>query len=272
MESANEFSIAEFTATKEPLNDMKHDVVFAIQLIQVDVLENYVLLSSDMSSALYGKHLSRDEITNMTYNPLAFQKLIRFLNIKGIPIVEISKHREYVTARADVTKWNELFNTEFRMFQHISGQVDPIIRTTTYHLPIELKAYVRSVFNTVQFPVKSHKQIKLEAYARTGHESIYDGYVYPTFLNSLYSISITGTADGSQCVYSTIGQILDTTDLTTFQYQFSTAHTTSFTQIGGGTVGAGLCADANNVANCGESNVDVQWITSVAPVAPLTYW
>eukprot|EP01042_Synura_sphagnicola_P004745 gene4746-biopygen5084 len=52
----------------------------------------------------------------------------------------------------------------------------------------------------------------------------------------------------------------------------STAHTTSFTQIGGGTVGAGLCADANNVANCGESNVDVQWITSVAPVAPLTYW
>eukprot|EP01042_Synura_sphagnicola_P006722 gene6722-biopygen7088 len=103
MESANEFSIAEFAATKEPVNDMKHDVVFAIQLIQVDVLENYVSLSSDMSSAF-------------------------------------------------------------------------------------------------------------------------------------------------------------------------TAHTTSFTQLGGGTVGAGLCADANNVANCGESNVDVQWITSVAPVAPLTYW
>lgn len=135
--------------------DTVHEVIFSVKLNNINELEEIVREISDPRSGKYGKHLTRKQVADLTANPSASVSIEKFLLERGINISKRSKYGEYITARARVSAWEELFETTFHDFQRLSpmeGSIDHFIRCEQYSLPVEIEEHISAVFNTVQIP------------------------------------------------------------------------------------------------------------------------
>ena len=73
----------------------------------------------------------------------------------------------------------------------------------------------------------------------------------------------------TQAVYESLGEAFSQQDLTTFQNAFGLPVQGVSTFIGDGVHSNGVCSTESN---CGEANLDVQYLMAVAPNTPTTYW
>lgn len=139
-----------FIQVKEsPLEEM-HELVFAIQQKNLDQIEQILNDVSNPSSANYGKHLTKQEVDELTVNHDGHRQVLEFLSLIGAEIV--SSNDNYITTKAKIQTWNQSLNTVFHEYQHVK-KATTVQRCVDYSLPEDIASQVSSVMNTVQFPV-----------------------------------------------------------------------------------------------------------------------
>jgi tripeptidyl-peptidase-1 len=138
----------------KPNPDSIHEVVFSIKPKNIESMTAILNDISNPASPNYGKHLSMEEVQEMTTNPEGTTIVKNYLITSGIEIINESPDGSFITAQAPISTLEAILSTRFSIFQNTQRSQETIIRTEQYFLPTEISKYVTSVKNTVQFPIK----------------------------------------------------------------------------------------------------------------------
>jgi tripeptidyl-peptidase-1 len=253
----------------------KHRVEIFIKQRNMDKLHDVLMRVSDPSHADYGKHWSRDEIFAMTGNAGGSREVSRYLEAHGARVVGRAAYEESLTVEASIGVWEKLLATEFHEFHHEDWSVtgEKMVRSLEYSLPSELHEHVEHVFHVSDFPPKVHgdpviQNVRSPMSYTSPLGTIYNGYVTPAFLNQLYNIaSNTGSALTKQAIFASLGQYFSPNDLSRFQSLMGIPIDRIDGNIGlKGHISDIMCA--TNVNDCGESNLDVQYLMGIAQNVP----
>ena len=256
--------------------DHVHEVVFAVQQKNVDLLIQLLHKVSDPDSRFYGQHRSRIEIEEIASNPTSKIFLLNYLQDSGATITAESVFGEYITAQAPVSLWEQMFQTEFYKFHHSSEEekgVVEIIRAEKYSVPLVLHEHVTSVFQTIQMiqnrwgrPVIY--QVRQSTSVLQNHLVL--GSIQPEKLNRYYSIdNNTGSSLSSQAVFQSNNQYVSPNDLASFQKAFKLPKQDIATFVGGGK-NDDICTAIPET--CSEGNLDMQYIMAISQGTPTTNW
>jgi subtilase family serine protease len=141
-----------------------HSVSFHLTGLNADVLEKRLQESSNPKSPSYGKHMTRDEVRELTTDFEGLTKVEQFLHdlneqmvAEGSGEIKVTKKTDSsITAEASIGTWERAFNTTFYRVKHAHGDgtSEMINRARRYFLPEELARHVRTVMGTVQMPVQ----------------------------------------------------------------------------------------------------------------------
>lgn len=257
-----------------PDKTISHDVVFVVAPKNMDQLERVLYDVSSTHSPNYGKHWSRKEVEDLTHNKEGHELIMKYLRDNHVTVTKVSSYGNYIHARAELSKWETLFATEFHQYQ-LAHLDRPLHRCLSVSLPTELIPHVQGIFNTVQFPhpwKRNRREVdaatlnlwESEAFQSTS----YAGYVYPGLINQYYNVTNnTASFRVSQAVYESLNQQMSPSDLTYFQ-NFFHLPVQPITRDVGGNANDAKC-DGNT---CGEANLDIQYLMGIAQHANTTFW
>lgn len=264
--------------------DSIHRIDFVIKYRNIKQLEEALTSVSNPHSSEYRKHWTRSQIAELTADKVASRKVVKFFEKHKINIIWRSAHEEHITAEASIDTWETILNTKFYSFQHILWKsTSSVSRALEYSLPVELHKHVEWVFNVIDFPPilppsnPTIRPIPLSDLPVTPDEPISDsntrietqtrllsGYVTPGLLNRYYSV-ITNLASTltSQAVFASLGQTFSPRDLTSFQTFMNIPSQSIAGNIGlTGRIRNTACS--KSISDCMESNLDFQYLTSMA--------
>ena len=257
--------------------DHIHEVLFAVEQRNLDVLTEMLHDISDPNSSNYGRHKSRAEIEAISSNPESHDAIIRYLVESGATVTSQSLNGEYITAHAPISLWEDLLKTEFFVFHYTQSRGDTVIalvRAEEYSVPRDLHRHVASVFQTIQMPlsiwgnpvihgiVDNHSDI---------HANLVTGYISPEILKYQYEIVDDGTGSNksTQAAFGSIGAFFSPQDLTSFQNRFNLTVQPVTTFVGGHS-NDDVCTFAPEL--CSESNLDIQNLMGTSQYSPTTHW
>ena len=146
-----------------------HELVFIVQERNIDELESILLDISDPTSPNYGQHLKRQDIIDLTSDPVLHKEVTTYLERAGATLVEEEAFSSHITARGSIDLWNRMLNTEFYSFSslhtngesELGGQVADTryIRTDKYFVPSCLDKHVVSILNTIGIPELTSRRL-----------------------------------------------------------------------------------------------------------------
>eukprot|EP01032_Pedospumella_encystans_P018131 gene18131-20647_t len=261
----------EITKKNRVQSDVLHRVVIVRKQSNLEKLEEILLDVSDPASANYGHHLSKDNIAALTANPEAVDSITDFLVANNINDWNASRYDDYISAVGPVHVWERLFDTQFYEFEHALLPGKRFIRCLKYSLPEYLSDHMEGVLNTVQFP-DHHvgKRLHIESHKVSNKDTESTGTVTPALLNQVYNIaSNTGNPLTNQAVFATTDQTFSPSDLSIFQGAYNLPQESIAANVGGH-VADDACV--NDINDCMEANLDVQYIMAVAQNVPTTYY
>ena len=284
-----------------------HDVTFAVKQNNLDKVKERLLAASAPGSTV--PYFTRAEVHNLTKNVVGTRTVLRWLRSEGVAIRSVLGHGAYIRARANTSTWSRLFQTSFAHLSLAGDELTQVLRAIEpVSIDAELSPHVVGILQTTQLPpitakprpsgARSHMSSDVTSarmfaeYWYTYDEdhspppSPYGGFdqpppspplqlITPAHLRSFYhipevgSIGIAQAGAVTQAVYESLGQAFSPQDLTTFQNQFGLPVQGVSTFIGDGVHSNGACSTESN---CGEANLDVQYLMAVAPNTPTTYW
>jgi tripeptidyl-peptidase I len=139
-------------------HDYIHEVTFVVRQRNMDELAKILHDISNPASSNFGQHLSREEVAQLTTNPLSRDIITSYLQSNGATISSETSYGEYITANARIEVWEKMLKTEFYSFQQTqrNGHVCEIVRTERYWIPKELDLHIESVFKTIELPDQPH--------------------------------------------------------------------------------------------------------------------
>ena len=249
---------------------LSHDVIFVVRQKNIGLLERILLDVSDPLSRNYGKHMSWEEIGNLTAVPDSAEKIKTFLRAAGASIVSETPFQEYITARGSIQMWEDMFETTFHHYsigeEHYFGS-HKILRTEVYSVPISLDALVVSVLNTVQIPSwrsQKSESIRSAVYRPSSHSlSEITEKTTPAKLLAAYNIDSTaGSPRATQAVFQTLNQSMSPSDLLTFQIAYNVPITKIKSAPGGHADADEFCR--KTPSDCAEASLDTQYMTAIS--------
>lgn len=261
--------------------EVTHDVVFVVKHKNLDELSRILYETSDPSSSNYGKHMSREEVANLTSNPDSLESVRKYLVEQGVAIISTTKYGDRIKARAPISLWEEMFNTEFHTFSYLLEGVvgnnsssqntkNNLVRTAKYYLPECLDEHVESVFNTVQMPNIRHNSVILTSTSASTRLQAITGAITPAVLNKAYHINRNqGHPRATQAVYESLGQSYSPADLSEFQRIYSLPIIPVNMSIGGHSTTSAYCKSNSDL--CSEGSLDIQYMMAVSQ-SPTTYY
>lgn len=126
-------------------------ITLRLALANSDVsgLEEKLFAVSNPDSALYGQHLSREEVDSFLKPPPESVSLVNeFLASHGINSTSGTSAGDWVSFSVPISKANEMFGAEFTVFKHIATGKEQI-RTLSYSIPTELQGHLDLVHPTI---------------------------------------------------------------------------------------------------------------------------
>ncbi|KAJ1460860.1 peptidase S8/S53 domain-containing protein, partial [Pelagophyceae sp. CCMP2097] len=231
----------------------------------VALLQELLASVSSPDSPSYGGYLSFDDVGEIVRDASATAAVIAWLDDSGAETTT-TPHGEYVKARAPVVIFNALLNADFRAF-HDDGRVHH--RALEYSLPAHVAKRVSHVFGATHLPPAPRlrtapKPLEATALALQG--------ATPQLLNSYYNIkSNDGGGYGSQSLYESLGSNFSPSDLIKFQEHFGLP-TGEVAVVLGGHDQSAVCDEMSGSDSCGEANLDVQYIMSIAQNVETWFW
>jgi tripeptidyl-peptidase-1 len=241
-------------------------LVFAIKQKNTQLLEKILLDVSDPKSRNYGRHLTFDQIGQMTGQPKAVAAVRHWLAAAGVAASDMAAtvNHEFLVANVTVAQAEHLLEAEF--FQFSSQSQKDVLRALNYSLPAPIAAHVDFISGVVNFPTARRFGV------RTSEAVDAQGSVTPSLLSNYYNVSSNTVASkgATQSLFeiSNAPQDFSPADLKKFQNSFNLPEQAVSDIIGSNQ--AILCLLDPNY--CGEANLDVQWIMAIAQGAPTTYW
>ncbi|KAJ2985446.1 hypothetical protein NUW54_g10149 [Trametes sanguinea] len=260
------------------------DTVLNLQLalVQSDPagLEKALMDVSTPSSALYGQHLSKEEVEKFVAPSADSVAAVQaWLADNDIEAKTISPAKDWLSFSIPVSKANTLLNTEFSVFTHEeTGKTS--IRTLAYSIPADLRGHVDLVHPTIIFPnpfarlptmvtppkIKPAVNVTSDAVPASCSSTI-----TPACLQDLYGIPTTPATQKSNqlTVSGFIGQFAQKADLETFLNQFrpDLPASTTFTLQ---TLDGGENPQNPNEAGV-EADLDIQYTVGVASEVPTVF-
>lgn len=138
---------APVSVVDELTSELGHRVVFAVRQRNLEVLEEALVNVSTPTHPDYLKHWSREAVANLTANPEATSRVLKYLQaIPDVRNVTSTFYGEYITAVAPVRAWADILNATFSVY-HNNDTLATVIRADNYTLPVELVDHVGLVFN-----------------------------------------------------------------------------------------------------------------------------
>lgn len=198
--------------------------------------------------------------------------------------ITTTKGGEFVMFTAPLKMVEQAFGVKYLKWAHSSR--DQELHRATEHptLPAELEDHVDFVGHVYELPhsfsahgVDTERSSNGDYYyddddkpADDDKPSGTDTKVTPSVIFSAYGISPHTATSGksTMAVFETLGQAYSPSDLSTFQEEFKVPAQKVADVIGPNKYST--CA--TNPNNCGEANLDVQYIIGVAQSVPLTFW
>ncbi|EJD00679.1 family S53 protease [Fomitiporia mediterranea MF3/22] len=243
-------------------------------------LEEKLYAVSTPGSALYGQHLSKEEVEEFVKPSQDSINIVnQFLLTHGITATVASPASDWLTFSVPVSKANNMFQADFSVFQHEETGKQSI-RTLAYSIPTELQGHLNLVHPTITFdnpfahlPVVSSplKAVAEEQNLTTrAVPSSCDSTVTPACLQAMYGIPTTKATQSSSTlgVSGFIGQFANDADLQTFLESLrpDLAGTTfSLQTLDGG-------ENPQDPSEAGvEANLDIQYTVGVASGVPTTF-
>ena len=250
--------------------------MFAVQLQNMAKLTQILHDVSNPKSDNYGNYMTKQEVVDLVSNPAANEFIRAYLVNIGATIVEETDGGDFITARGSVELWEETFDTEFYAYHHYKyDNIKPstILRAEEYSIPSALHKHVSAVFYTVQMPMIINQGTVRTMNSNLDAHNIasanYPGTITPDVLTAYYNVDTTvGTSSSSQAVYQSLTQYYSPTDLAQFQNQFNKP-SSPVINIGNRNKDAACMA---NPADCGEGNLDIQYIMAISQVSPTTFF
>eukprot|EP00475_Leptophrys_vorax_P037869 TRINITY_DN6585_c1_g1_i1.p1 TRINITY_DN6585_c1_g1~~TRINITY_DN6585_c1_g1_i1.p1 ORF type:complete len:568 (+),score=140.45 TRINITY_DN6585_c1_g1_i1:310-2013(+) len=252
-------------------------LTFPVKQSNLDLVEKLFWEVSNPNSGLYGKFLTFDQVGSLVRNDNATRSVIDYLTHElKVPLerISVNPHGTFISAYVPVNVVDEQFKADFHIYSHplVNRQV---VKTEFARLPEELAAHVThlphiSYFPQVRSKVKFTPQLGV-ADASLSAASAASNYVTPSLLSSYYGIDNSVVSNGAtQSLFEALGQMFDNTDLNLFQQQFGLV-VQNITDIIGQDVPQ-ECFSSSGDEDCGEANLDVQYIMAIAQGAETTYW
>ncbi|KAH9900178.1 subtilisin-like protein [Xylariomycetidae sp. FL2044] len=237
--------------------------------------------------ALYGRHLTRDQVKEMVKpRDESVDAVLGWLESYGIPSSDIQHDGEWVNFRATVSKASSLLNTEFGVYNHVGTDVEKV-RTLHYSVPSEVTTHITMIQPTTRFG-----QIRPQAFEVFEQEDMPDllytasqipsqelnvtfcnSTITPECLRALYNIGDT-TADPSVATIFGVSGFLEEyakhDALESFLEQFAPyALTQNFTTL---LVNGGLDNQTDTVDDDVEANLDMQYAASIGFDTTIRYY
>lgn len=256
-----------------------HKVIFVIPQKNMNRLTEILLGVSDPLSSSYGNHLLREEVNKLTINQDSRNAVVSYLLSNGASVVSESLNGDYITAEASIKLWGEIFNTEFYIF-HQKGQherVEQLVRAEKYWIPKEINEHVEGVLKVIEIPViTSGSFLKSLPSSKSNSNSINTEAlaipkITPAILKKYYNMSsaTVGSPSSTQAIFASIEQYMSPADLSFFQTDQNVPINPISSNVGGH-VSSSYCVSSPQ--NCAEGNLDIQYIMSVSPLSPTTFW
>lgn len=260
-------------------NDYIHEITFVIKQKNMDILTDILHRVSNPLSDEYGQHLTREEINALTFNSEALHAVNFHLQSIGAFAISESLGGEYITAKAKIGLWEKIFQTEFFIFHqtHQNKFVEKLIRAEKYCIPRVLNSHIEGAFNVIDMPIKAFGSVPkpsrlLEVDTLTGDPSTYTqpGYITPYKLKSYYNMSNSarGNKFSTQGIFATNDQYYSPNDITAFQRMFGLPIQSVIKAVGDHGSDQ-KCIE--NVYNCVESNLDLEYIMAMSPLSPTSH-
>jgi len=214
--------------------DIELDLIIALQLRNVDVLEERLLAVATPGHPEYGSWLSKEEISELT-SPT--QEVIDHVLewIGGSP--ENYHDGGFIKRLVTVGQAEKLLNSEYHVFEHTTGQ--QVIRMTDrYGVESSVAPHIAFASPSIRFPTKSEMvsglisqemDIDIEATKDDlddSNQKLDDPIdpeldSQPYYIRTLYNITATGTRDDNkQAVAEFLTQIFSQDDQDTFYNRF----------------------------------------------------
>ena len=255
-------------------SDHHHEVVFVIQQRNMEELTSILHDISDPSSSNYGQHWSRDDVVDFTSNPEGRDAVVTYLNANGASIVSETLAGEYVTALAPVKVWEKILKTEFYSYivTHHDESVHNVIRAEDYWIPRELDKHVASVLNTIEvITALPMSATRVPVASKIGKFSSTDiGEMDPNKLRSYYNMSkATGSVNSTQMIFAALNQYYSPKNLADFQRDHGFPVQAAVLEVGNHSNDTKCKID---YTYCMEGNIDMQYIMTMSPISPTTYW
>ncbi|KAF8148116.1 family S53 protease-like protein [Mycena galopus ATCC 62051] len=249
----------------------------------IDGLHTALYAVSDPASALYGQHLTAEEVAEFVKPTDATVSAVsEWLTANGISSKPVTPAGDMVEIVIPVSQANELLATEFSIFTHVaSGKTS--VRTLAYSIPADLQGHIDFFHPTISFtrPMVTPKFTAVKAkpaVPAAGVAPVSDAVpsscgttITPTCLQAIYNIPTTAATQSTNKlgVSGFIDQWANEADLTEFLENFRTdiPSSTTFTlQTLDGGVNTQTRADAGI-----EANLDTQYTTGLATGVPITF-
>lgn len=229
------------------------------------MLEKVFWEVSDPKHQNYGKHLSIDEITKLLNVPQEnIDTVTSYFNQSGAASIDLAPNRDMITVKMPVASAEKALKTKLSFFTHSESPEVRILRASdTYSLPADISQHVAIVGELLQFPrlrLPSLRSLKGNgAWPNDCSANGCKGLVTPAVLAERYKLpSNTSNSASTMAVAEFQGQYYKDSDLSAFSTACHRDVKVDHT-IGGDTQSSGI-----------ESELDIEYIKSVAPQLPLT--
>ncbi|KAI3326418.1 subtilisin-like protein [Xylariaceae sp. AK1471] len=142
---------AGWTKLRDAKNDQLIKLRIALEQPNLDKFEQTLYDISTPQHALYGQHLSREELRDLVKpTEESTAAVLNWLRAAGINEEDIEEDGEWVNFKATVAKASDLLSTEFGVYNHV-GTVKESIRTLRYSVPEEVKSHITMIQPTTRF-------------------------------------------------------------------------------------------------------------------------
>jgi len=207
------------------------DLIIALELQNLDVLEQRLLAAATPGSPEYGNWLNKDEISELTSPPK--EAIDHVLDWYGATR-EDYHDGGFIKRVVTVEEAEKLLNSEYHVFQHTNGQ--QVIRMLdTYAVESSVAHHISFASPSIRFPAKSEMESTL-IYKEMDIDLTHDTDdtdpkkndpidaeldSQPNYIRTLYNITATGThEDNKQAVAEFLTQIFSQDDQDTFYNRF----------------------------------------------------
>ncbi|KAJ7473309.1 Pro-kumamolisin, activation domain-containing protein [Mycena latifolia] len=257
------------------------EITLRIALVNSDIagLEAKTYAVSDPASALYGQHLTPEEVIEYVKPTTeTLSAVTEWLNENDIVATAVSPAGDLLQISLPISKANDLLSTQFAAFKHVASGTENI-RTLSYSVPTELQSHIQFFHPTVAFlpPLRgtpgvtaiNQKREPRAAPSTAAVPASCRSIVTPACLQAMYGIptaKATSSATNILGVSGYINEYANQADLTRFLSALRADLSNSTFTLQ--TIAGGI--NDQTLANAGiEADLDIEYTVGIAGGVPV---